>query len=182
VNAQALPDEKLIAIVIGGDDEPGWNDCQQELTARVERGNLGCQRASIAILVRLWGEGQLSTGAFLERAEPVARLAAANGSEGDISTLAGVLSVRAELLRDVGLADLAHPFEVEALTLLGSIANESADEKIALTAAGDFKALAATFSNDAQQDAKIELFCRNLETEQQDEPEVAAFKRARGEK
>jgi hypothetical protein len=180
VDVHTLPDGHLIAIVLGGEDESNWDACQQELTKRCVDGNLGCQRASIAILSKLFGAGKLSPLGFLARAEPVAWMAAAKGNDTDLSTLAGIIAVRADYLRELGVSDFARASEAETLALLGTVANESTDDRAAHAAALAFNELAASFSADAVEDAKTGLLSDfYLNTEQKDEPEVAAFKRAK---
>ena len=170
----AMADDCLIAIVMGGLEKPDWDACQIELTRRVEGGNLGCQRAAFAILYVMWANQRIGDQLFLERAEPIARLAASGGDHRDASSLAGTLAIRAAWLRKIGGAEAGHAVEVEALTLLGTIANDATDNEVVTVATGDFATFALDFSPLALDEARLALWADGLAVEQEHEPEVVA--------
>lgn len=172
--AAAMADDCLIAIVMCGDEEPAWESCEAELTYRAQGGSLACQRGLFAILHTMWAKERISDELFLELAEPIARLAAAQGDHRDIMRLAGALAIRAAWLKKTGAAEAAQPVEVEALTLLGTIANQTFDHRAMALAADDFNAFARDFSAAALGEARALLWCDGVLVDRKPEPEVIA--------
>lgn len=177
----AMEDQCLLMLALGGSAEPEFEAVWQELEGRAARGSLFCQRGIIRIVTEVWGAGRMSADGFLDAVEPFARMAARSGQDRDLCELAGVFAVRASCLRKRGEHDEAHALEVEALKLLGRVANESESPVSIVAAAADYQALAQRFP-DAASEASIDLWVQSLTADPlRDEPEVTALKRAKGE-
>jgi hypothetical protein len=176
----AMEDQCLIALALGGSAEPEFEAIWQELEARAARGSLFCQRGIIRIVTEVWGAGRMGVDGFLDAVEPFARMAARSGEDRDLCELAAVFAVRASSLRHRGEQDEAHALEVEALKLLGRVANESESPVSIVAAAADYQALAQRFP-EAADEASCDLLIQSLTGELRDEPEVTALRQTKGE-
>ena len=173
-------DALSLMVILMGNDEPDWGDCDVELSRRAMAGDLESQRGVFGLFRAMWEAGRISDREFVTQAEPVARLAADQGISGDQLRLAGLLAVRSAHLRNVGSVGLAHEAQVEALTLVGAIANDADDQMTMETATREFRELARGFSADAVEQARNALWCNAVaDFDQVIEPEViaAAIKR-----
>ena len=169
---QAMDDQALVMIIMGGNDEPDFTACDEEMLRRIEIGNRPMMRCAWGILFEMWAARRVSTWKLIEVAEPIVRQLAECGPADDVRPLAAVLGFKGTMLRSERGPDAAYDTEVEALKLVGRIANDAHDVSVIQWAATEHALLAAFASPSAVASAHFELWAESL-GEQRMEPEVA---------
>lgn len=169
-----MEDQCLLMVLMGGTDDPDFAACEAEAERRAMAGSLHCQRALYGLLLAVWNAGGITDVELVERGEPVSRMAASQGDPVDIRALVDLLSVKALSLRRLGAADAAYEAQVEALTLVSELGNESDDPEVIEQAGAQYRSLVGCFSEDAVEGVRWEMIFRAFDTEQRLEPEVAA--------